>query len=130
MSAFIVNRKTIALLTEALVKYDLAPRYHPDAIGQKLWMENIRSYNYRYDDNAHAMPYIHKGTSAALLNDPYTVYKCARCYEYQSCETPDYPLTWAGKVITALYARLEQEIGIPDHAIITTAAYEQAPWGL
>jgi hypothetical protein len=129
MSAWIVNDKTIALLVEALFKYDLASR-DGSRLGQHLLDENYRSVNYRYGESTLVRAYRHEGTPAALLNDPYTVYKVACCYDYQSCEHPAYRDSPAAHMIDALRGAIETQLARTEDDITSTEAFDQAPWGL
>lgn len=129
MSAFIVNDETIALLVEALFKYDLTI-LDGSITGQQLLDQNYRSVNYRYGESTLVPEYKHKGTQGILLNDPYTVYKVARCYDYQCCEHPGYPASWACLRIEELLAAIERELGMRYSQFKDSAAYDEAPWGL
>jgi len=129
MSAFIVSEETIALLVEALFKYDLAC-LDGSRVGQDLLDHNYRSVNYHYGESTLVPEYTHEGTQGILLNDPYTVYKVARCYHYQSCEHPGYWDSWPCRAITHLCQAIEKELGMTYAEIDRTEAYDKAPWDL
>lgn len=68
--------------------------------------------------------------SASLLPQPGTlpafepqrqkpIMRRLHCYDYQACETPDYPESWAAAVMRQ----------IREAAILHLPGYDEAPWG-
>jgi hypothetical protein len=78
-----------------------------DFVGTMLWAENRASVNHRYDEAEEVQWYTftpHKGPF-----DPVQVLKSVRCYDYQSCEHPEWEQSEAKSfcdslTITAIYA--------------------------
>jgi hypothetical protein len=119
MSAFVVSKAHIdALVTAALESDSWAFFwYHDDdrheldytntdAIGAMLWAENVRSVQHRYPDiledstdypgpidfqPEHVFAY----RWCWLSVPPVEALKALRCYQYQSCEHPDWPTSSA-----------------------------------
>ena len=129
MSAFIIGNEHITAMLQIT-----APQYpgdgssyyyngaafpfggHSTEIGQKLVDENYRSVNYRYDEDS--QPHEFKYTPRRSFT-PVEIVKLCDCYNYQTCETPDYKHTEAWAIVNALRER----------AIHRLAGYDDAPWG-
>jgi hypothetical protein len=148
MSAFIVDRKHIRYLVEAasrfpshriqggrLVWYDGEVRHDlklgdhegQERMGQVLWTENIRSVSYRYqDDTLNTLPgpigesYVYGKHHSFPFVDVKAVQtlKACDCYEYQSCEHPEWETSEAKSIIDAI-----RKVAI--HAL---PGYEDAKW--
>ncbi len=58
----------------------------PEALGQILWDENLKSINYLYKDRQTLPAYKHK--NGLYVWDALQVCHSVSCYEYQSCEHP------------------------------------------
>lgn len=133
MSAYIVDRATIDALVHAAISVrDFGYQWTPDAIGQMLTDANVASVRYRYyRDDDDSLP----GPVSAEWKTPYTfplyestrwpspdlgfVFKQLSCFEYQSCERPD----WRDSEAFAFCEALR-------HAYIARVpGYESAPWG-
>jgi hypothetical protein len=142
MSAFIVDRGHVRFLIDAGLR--LPPRLYEgntlswrgqeltrenaSAVGLMLWDECRRSVAYRYHDEPEAdLPgpmsdgprfgYAH--SPSPLKINPLAVLKAISCYEYQSCEHPEWKSSEAHAFCDAL--RL--------CAISCLPGYEEAPWG-
>lgn len=105
------------------------------AVGQMLWDANIASVNYRYPDtvgNDAALP-SRKGHDtgvsytyperALLLAPPPDVGFAAKqlsCFNYQTCERPDYEQSEAFAFVQALREALLKRL----------QTYQSAPWGV
>lgn len=104
MSAYVVDKAHVdALVTAGLVygrRYPLrwgADHQHvldhenAGEVGAMLWRENDRSVSYRYSEGPTGygtdVPYEHK--QRPVLS-PVAVLKALDCYEYQTCEHPDW----------------------------------------
>jgi hypothetical protein len=119
MSAFILQDDTIDLLVTAglygvgidgglrvyhegeILTYN---RYeHADILGTLLKTANYESVNYRYKESTEMEGYRYNGTDitqyiGGVVIPWGQVLKSARCYEYQSCETPE----WGGSLAKAI----------------------------
>ncbi len=147
MSAYMVDRHHIRYLIEAakskrICPYGFSWRHNGQAhamphgtegevkLANMLWSENMRSINYRYpNDTIATMPgpigesYVFDVTDYPLLVwntfDPLQVVKACDCYEYQSCEHPEWETSEAKAFV--------------DHlrhcAPMAMAAYDKAEWG-
>jgi len=97
-------------------------------VAQMLWDENVRAVRIKYPDTD-ALPgpigedykITQQDFSGALWQriDPVQVIKACDCYEYQSCEDPDYYQTEAAAFIRSLRKR----------AINYLPGYDEAEWG-
>ena len=127
MSAFVVSKHDIDILVTAFVN-GAAPAYlDATKIGRMLWRYNVKSVAYRYNmPDRHAEE--HLGYLKAIAEysyepipaKPAAIAKIARCYDYQTCETPDYPGSRAEAIAEALMAAFPA----------TLAGYDDAPWGI
>lgn len=101
--------------------------------GRELIRENLRSLSFRYGDNP---PCPARFTSTEQYLELYSfhpdsrglvtrcgsaiaIIKATHCYDYQSCETPDYLKSWAAEVMR----------NIRDAACYLLPGYDEAPWG-
>lgn len=143
MSAYVVDKAHI----NAMVQFGLLhiPQYHgplswryngmaryltretSNTVGQMLLDENIQSVRYRYQDSAITdLPgrtdaeYLLPFEAYPIYNLPTSVeaLKLIACYEYQSCEHPEWPTSEAFAFCEALR----------DQAINTLEGYDEAPW--
>jgi len=137
MSAWVVSYHHINLLVSAAIDHGITFRFdrtgpletatedNAQALALMLWTENVRSVVYRY--NLSGTPeqgeYVralstyrfkrHAGIRAAAAASALT------CYDYQSCECPDYEATPA-----ALFVRqLRDAVGDRPRG------YDAEPWG-
>ena len=128
MSAFIVGNKHISAMMQAAsprypgdtVSYywNDEPHYfggHSQEIGQKLVDENYRSVNYRYNEDT--QPETFKNIPQRRFS-PVELIKACDCYNYQSCETPDWKETEAYAIMQMLRER----------AIDNLPGYSEAAW--
>lgn len=86
MSAWIVTRAHIDVLVGSLVRSEVVHFDHvptPDELGARLWAENYRSVNYRYDEQNSVPDYTY---TAQPVPPVAALYKAWRSYGYQSCE--------------------------------------------
>lgn len=129
MSAFVVSKTDIDILVTAFASLNPAGAalLNLDKLGAMLWRENVDSVAYRYN-----MPDRHFSEHEAYLKDvaayrhaavaarPEAVAKVAACYDYQSCEHPDYESSEAREIYLAIAA------GFPE----TLPGYDAMPWGV
>lgn len=121
MSAYVVERNHIRFLIEA-AKY-VAHRersgsfrwWHHDAwmemtahnesaVGQMLWDENRISVGHRYAEDGEPTPYLHEDSSWTPAVPQ--ILMSAHCYEYQSCEHPEWEASSAHAFAVVLLSRL------------------------
>jgi hypothetical protein len=72
-------------------------------VGAMLMAENRRSVDFRYDETEIEEPYIYRELQGTP--DPVVVLKAISCFEYQACETPDWPKSEAFAFCRALEQR-------------------------
>jgi hypothetical protein len=94
-------------------RYELDRNPTPEdiaTVGRMLFLENVRSVNYRYEDN-----YRYQEEDAREYAPPpkptlrptrVEAFKIIACYEYQACETPDWEQSQAHAFCRALEKRL------------------------
>lgn len=129
MSAFILSNKHINAMLQAVGhRYGSWPSYYWNgehrrfddltAIGQILVNENFRSVNYRYHSNDEP----HKVVQTCLNDnlEPVEIIKACNCYNYQTCETPDWEETEAFAIYDVLRER----------AIGALPGYREASWSI
>lgn len=144
MSCFVVDNAHISVLVNAARQYDLLGDQSLADLGQKLLVENQASYAWRYphfvaeDRDELERRYV-LDTTEALLH-PYAVAKAARCYEYQSCEHPDWRNSAARQFVRDLVAAVESTLSaeemtptlyLPGRYVrryTTSKVYESVPW--
>jgi hypothetical protein len=88
-----------------------------DATGAMLTQANAASVDYRYRETNQIPFYRH---SFRLPLPAVTLLKLIDCYEYQSCERPDWPESEAYAYCDALRRRL----------IAQLPGYDAAPWAM
>ena len=128
MSAFILDQDHINAMLQAA-----APRWPGDSanyrwngeayyfganrqqVGQVLLNENYRSVNYRYGESEQPPTFVSRPVRSQT---PVQLIKLCDCYNYQTCETPDWEQTEAYAICHALRER----------AIDKLPGYEDAAW--
>jgi len=131
MSAFIVSDKHIAAMVNSMVPHypgdgksyywDGETRYfggNSQEIGQKLWDQNYRSVNARYNEKTETPVY--RGASIGRSLSPIEIVKACHCYNYQSCEATDWEHTEAYAISEAIEASAVRRI----------SGYEEADWAI
>jgi hypothetical protein len=129
MSAYVVSDKHINTLvtfgklhrcrvyfgnpTKSLDFFDSA-----DQIASILYKANVDSVNYRYNDSESADGF--KYRTEGVYATPVQIIKACDCFDYQSCEVPDYENTTAAKLIDS----------IRRSAIRALPGYDSASWGI
>ncbi|MFV0434265.1 MAG: hypothetical protein ACK5LO_09825 [Leucobacter sp.] len=88
-----VYRETFRELTHA----------NAEAVGVMLMAENRRSVDYRYDEQEIEEFYTHGPSSR---REPIEILKAISCYEYQSCETPDWGQSESASFCQALRVQM------------------------
>ena len=84
--------------------------------GALLVAENRRSVNHRYDEDEIEEPY--EFTQYAGTFNPTAILKAISCYEYQSCEHPEWQASEAKSFCDALRT----------HMIHSLAGWDKAAW--
>lgn len=141
MSAYILSQEHIDCLVDAALtalhnsgfSYYHNGERHPvdpfniDDLGRMLWRENIKSVAYRYQERTenNTLPgpiptpdpesYHHE--HIPYLVNPVVVLKAIACYEYQTCEHPEWEESAACAFCEALRSRM----------IYLLPGYEEAP---
>lgn len=126
MSAFVVSKAHIdALVSTAQAWRTPMPESHSSRmhsyvtgteLGQLLWDQNYASVNYRYSDESPAELYT--PTAKRRILTPVQALKAIQCYNYQSCETPDYEKSEAYRFVEAFKSE----------AISRLPGYSDADW--
>lgn len=118
MSAWIVSKTHIDYIVTALIAAELTP-YSPDETGRMLWRECLASVAYRYPDDADGDrpgPADFRDSDV----DTYTwaetdaltggaLAKTLGCYDYQSCEHPQWKESESYALVSKLYGSVEHE---------------------
>lgn len=137
MSAWIVSREHIDVLVQGLAESEIVVDVPPDEIGRTLWRENLASIAHRYpqynEDGERPGPIDFKASDV----DTYTytrpaerpshdsLLKQAHCYDYQTCEHPEYQESTARGWVKQLSVFLT-DAGVDAQG----DAYARAPWGI
>lgn len=122
MSAYIVSKGHIRFLVEAagrlsrdpvswyhngrhrslsrFIKTDSPNELTPSQLGALLWEENVRSVDHRYSEENGVGAYAHVRSSLPI--DPVQVFASLRCYEYQTCEHPEWETSEAKAICEAI----------------------------
>jgi hypothetical protein len=137
MSAWVVSHHHIDLLVSAAIDHavsfkfldigalETATESNAQALGLMLLAENVRSVVYRYSLTGSAEERNYLRDLKAYRFRRYAglrasaVAKALACYDYQSCECPDYRETAAAFFVS----RLEQAVGE------RPSGYDSEPWG-
>lgn len=143
MSAFTVGSGHIDVLVNAALQYDMVSDDLDTliALGDELWAENYASVNYRYDKTNESPDYDPRLISAPLA--PEAVVKAVSCYDYQSCEHPQWHTSTAKAVVESIHRAAEARMPadmleltpIPwapkqlEPRYRLTDAYDALPWG-
>lgn len=108
-----------AWLRSRCEEYLVTPeREHDATVARILYLENVRSVDYRYGEKNEIDPEYWNIRSYPPVNNPVHILKMCACLEYQSCETPDYRDSLAYLLLTRIRAK----------AIKSLPGYEDAPW--
>lgn len=131
MSAWIVSENHIALLVEALYRYEVPQigTKTPDEVGQTLWRENHRSVNYRYSERTRTPKYHHVKMAhiRKFCRNPLMVFKQLCCYVYQSDNHHGWMQSEASKWMIALEMAITRTSG---ELHLSMPACEALPWGI
>jgi hypothetical protein len=124
MSAWIVSKRHIDALVTGLVRSEVvspAEYGDEDKLGALLWEECHRSVNYRYGESEPTPDYAFE----RLDVEPVSLLKQAACYQYQSCEHPE----WGHSNAYEWTQRLIDQLGRAGYSH-TSPGYDAAPWGI
>ena len=94
---------------------------HADQLGTILKTANYDSVNYRYKENTEMEGYRYNGTDitqylGGVVIPWGQVLKSARCYEYQSCEHPEWGTSLAKAIVEAITRKVGGFIAEQDNA--------------
>jgi len=135
MSAFVLSAKHLnTLITYANVHADhmawcvqpsgrelcWADCDHLQAAADILRAENERSVNYRYREQMPTSTVTFRFVDTRAMPPAVSIVKACNCYDYQTCETPDYYGTDAARIVDA----------IRHTAIAQLPGYEKADWAI
>jgi len=141
MSAWTVSHGHIDVLVNAALQYGMVSDDLDTliALGDELWAENYASVNYRYDETDKSPDYNPVVTSLPLA--PLAVLKAISCYEYQTCEHPEWKTSTAKAVVDSIQRAAESRLSAKQTKTIrsrfgeTVPAYKESdeydaqPWG-
>lgn len=141
MSAWMVSKAHIDALVNSAVEHGITTVAEVHETGRMLWRENRRSVNYRYQERGRTPQYRFTGTEMPL--HPVVILKLLHCFEYQSCERPDWEKSQAYRWVARLEATLQADervdmTPLPDRwgdgrtepAYLRSSLYSAAPWGI
>lgn len=146
MSAWIVSKAHIDALVQSMIVERVISPADANDVGRELWRENLRSVAYRYPNDgdgerpgpidfrdSHVEGYRFAGIEAPL--DELCIWKQTACYDYESCEHPDYLLSEACNHVSRLADRIAARHGLNrdewDRALPKDATgHDPYPWGL
>ncbi|MEA5456723.1 hypothetical protein SPF06_18525 [Sinomonas sp. JGH33] len=126
MSAWIVSQDHIDLMvTVALRIAEFNPRYVDvaaagDALGTDLWEENHRSVNHRYSESTPTPAYSWTPVADVEGGAPLVgahlvqILKAVHCYDYQTCEHPEWTSSKAFYVSRTIEQWAERQLGAMD----------------
>jgi hypothetical protein len=128
MSAYLCDPDTFDLLAEAIRRWkvdlhsdDLYGRTQYREMAATLYVENVKSVRYRYDDWGPVETYtcrpVDMDEAAIAIRPEDLVLASVRCLRYQSCEHPDYRESLAARILDAI-----------EHEAIHRLTSD-APWG-
>lgn len=140
MSAWVVSKAHIDALVNAAAQFGVITNSREaHAAGRLLWAENVRSVNHRYYEDSEPPEYTIETTEAVF--HAAAVVRVLDCYEYQSCECPDWEKTaafaWCLHLRDAALDRLpagateevrDGPFRVPRYR--TWPEYKQTPWGI
>ena len=128
MSAFVVTDQHINALVRYASRHSITVyepmqdirftvKGHEGIAASLLLDQNVKSVNYRYDENEKAT--IIYNPAAPVLTAIQAI-KAAQCLKYQSCETPDFEESFACKLLDNIIA----------DAIPRLDGYNEAAWAI
>ena len=119
MSAYVVNKAHIDYLTRAASLYRIIPPDQRHDYGRNLWAQNVASVRFRYPDHDIDDPSTnYRYTPPRTPHNPLFVLSAIACYEYQTCETPDWEEMQAIKDVRELHRT----------SVRNLPGYDEAPW--
>jgi hypothetical protein len=136
MSPFICSKKHMQTIAYNYVNlfYDQLDQNDHNilAIATILYKENIKSVNWRYDENHVARKY--KKLDNSIIKDCSLIqlYKLVLCLDYQSCETTTYINSHAKAILSQIEAKIVPMIssafGQDAHVWYNEPLYNDAEW--
>lgn len=121
MSAWIVTKAHIDALVHALGKREMLEATL-DETGQMLWHENHLSVNYRYNEQTPTPTYVYAAPPVAWT--PSQLDKIVRCWNYQTCEHPEYEDSIAYRLVAVELTEALAREGVNEES------HRDTPWGL
>jgi hypothetical protein len=102
MSAWIVSKAHIDVLTAGLVQHGFIKEEERATIGWYLWKENHASVNYRYSEHTKTPAYTPTTVPEGLRVGAVHIVAAVHCYNYQTCEHDDWEQSNARRFTMAL----------------------------
>lgn len=133
MSAWLVTKRHIDVLTYGMVKHGIIILSERDKIGRMLWSENYRSIRARYgvDEHNRRRPPYECAYPPFKYQDDIVIFKQAGCYQYQSCEHNGWARSDSKWFTDVLISRTAQALGhIDPGTVYERPDYRTAPWGV
>ena len=126
-----------AFLEYAPGAIDTARLHGRDGLGQLLMDECRKSVSHRYPaDTPETLPgwaedYLipYRYTAPPALPNLYETHKNLSCYQYQSCEHPEWESSFARELITEIRAQVCTALKMTDQQVYDSQEWERAPWG-
>jgi len=87
-------------------------------IARTLYIENVRSVNYRYNERTRFNGYSYERDMTQPRRSPIAIIKLVNSLEYQSCERPDFAKSEAKAIMTAITTSMVRKID----------GYNEAAW--
>lgn len=117
MSAWVVSQGHIDLMVNGLIQHGFIEEQEGTAVGRELLAENVASVSFRYGTSKRSeLPgfpiprsytYVPPSGPERWPDSAYRV--AARCYDYQSCEHPDWENSYPSELAAKLAALPEDD---------------------
>lgn len=126
MSAWTVDKGHIDMLVQSMIDEGIIVAEVADEVGKKLWTENFRSVNYRYRGRKRRPSYCFTPASGPL--EEAIVLLNIGCYEYQTCEHPEWDASQAHHWMRCLTAAIVHRMGIDSIPLAGERDGDTAVW--
>lgn len=136
MSCWRVSKRHIDALVIGLHKYEVntGAVKTQETLGKKLWAENYRSVNTRYEERKR----IPRNYTTSMDEDlhvlvrehPIALYKLIGCYLYQTDCSPVYDTCESVRWMHALERAIEKRLGMTAEEICHTEEWDNSLWGI
>lgn len=143
MSAYVHDDQHINAIVSAVRLYEFPPvrineiycdvciLSHAKLVVRILKAENIRSVNYRYHDNEPLYQGIEFEPDQKARLNLFGLHKAISSLDYQSCETEDWPGTFACGLLEAWSTEIERRTGYTADTIRDDIHYQaESTWNI